>query len=975
MVSCYNPLIKRLGAALLAIVIIVSCIGPTKTFAVEAAGGDALTVSDSADTDKTPTYAEYSSQHHAEETAEQSAVVIDAASFLDDQIKRKRYTDFEGQTGESVLLPEGGKVTYSFSVERDGYYTLQFLYYPIAGSGNTILQDILIDGQLPFAESSSVSFERRWINADTTSYDRNQNQIRSRQEEEPKWMTKSAMDSSGAVSGPMKYYLTAGEHTLTLSSLREPLLLRSVTVSSYRPVMTYQQKKEEYKKYSYEAVSNSVKTISFEAENSAVKSDQSMYPLADRSSPTVSPYSASKILYNTVGGAQWKTVGQWLEWSFEVTETGLYEIAFHFKQNKKSDAVSIRELYIDGELPFAEAESITFPYASDWQTAALSNQDGEVYQFYLEKGTHTLRLRAALGQYQEILNETDDCFEKLNRIYRKIITITGTEPDIYRDYQFELLMPETLEEMRALIDEMKALEENIRALNFSGNQGTDAIKRIYTQLSYMTEKPAEIAKRLTTYQSAISSLGTWRNTMSEQPLTLDKIYIGAPGMTLPKGEAGFWASLKHYFMQFVYSFFSDYSAVGTVDSETDESITVWMTTGRDQAQVLKQLINDRFTPEEGIGVSLELVATDALLPALLANSGPDVSLGLGQSISMGQNVSVGQNDPVNLALRNALTDLSTFPDYSEVQKRFSEEANIPFKFQNGYYALPETQSFYMMFYRKDILEELGISTDDITTWSSLFKKVLPVLQKNALNIGIPVNINSYLMFFYQLGGSLYNSDLTTSGLGSAEAVQAMQTYEALYTQYGLQLAFDFANRFRSGEMPIAIVDYLSYNQLTVFAPEIKGLWGMMPVPGTEQKDGTVSHATPSVVTGAVLMASAENQEAGWKFLKWWTSAEIQSAFGRDLESVVGSAARYNSANLEAMNSVAWDFDIKKQLQIQQSQLKAIPEAPGGYYTARHYDFAFRSIVYEGENVRAALKEAAANIDKELAKKQKEFNLN
>ena len=76
-----------------------------------------------------------------------------------------------------------------------------------------------------------------------------------------------------------------------------------------------------------------------------------------------------------------------------------------------------------------------------------------------------------------------------------------------------------------------------------------------------------------------------------------------------------------------------------------------------------------------------------------------------------------------------------------------------------------------------------------------------------------------------------------------------------------------------------------------------------------------------------------------------------------------------------MNSVAWDFDIKQQLKIQQSQLKAIPEAPGGYYTSRHYDFAFRSIVYEGENVRAALKDATANIDKELAKKQKEFNMN
>ncbi len=962
MVLCNHSSFKRVGCFFLAMVILMSCMGSIKAFAVQSSDNTVAAI-DSDTTEETPSYTEYCSQYPEKEISEPSSIVINADSYLRDQVQRESYTDYEGQSGVSVLLAEGNRVTYSFTVEKEGYYTLKFLYYPIAGNGNTILQDILIDDSLPFSESSSVALERRWVNTDTEVYDRNRNQIRSKQEEQPTWMTQSAMDSTGTVSGTMKYYLTAGEHTLTLSSLREPMLLHSVTFSSYQATVSYRQKKEEYLKNGYQAVSSDVKTVSFEAETDAVKSDQSMYPLADRSSPTVSPYSASKILYNTVGGAQWKTVGQWMEWSFEVAETGLYEIALHFKQNKKSDAVSIRELYLDGELPFAEAADIAFPYSADWQTAALSDADGEAYQFYLTKGSHTLRLRAALGQYQDILNATDACFEKLNRVYRKIITITGTEPDIYRDYQFELLIPETLEEMEALIGELQELEQGIRDLNFSGNQGTDAIKRIYTQLTYMTEKPSEIAKRLTTYQGAISSLGTWRNTMSEQPLTLDKIYIGAPGMALPKGEAGFFGSMKHYILQFVYSFFSDYSAVGTVDSENDTSITVWMTTGRDQAEILKQLINDRFTPDENIGVSLELVATDALLPALLANTGPDVSLGMGQS------------DPVNLALRNALTDLSSFPDYQEVQKRFSSEANVPFRFKDGYYALPETQSYYMMFYRKDILEELGISVADITTWSSLLKKVLPVLQKNALNIGVPANINSYLMFLYQLGGSLYSSDLKTSELDSAQAVQAMQLYQSLYTQYGMQLAFDFANRFRSGEMPIAIVDYLSYNQLTVFAPEIKGLWEMRPVPGTEREDGTISYLTPSVMTGAALMASAEEQEASWQFLKWWTSAETQIAFGRDLESVVGSAARYNSANLEAMDSVAWDFDIKQQLKLQQAQLKAIPEAPGGYYTSRHYDFAFRSIVYDEENVRATLKDAVSGIDKELEKKQKEFNLN
>ena len=128
------------------------------------------------------------------------------------------------------------------------------------------------------------------------------------------------------------------------------------------------------------------------------------------------------------------------------------------------------------------------------------------------------------------------------------------------------------------------------------------------------------------------------------------------------------------------------------------------------------------------------------------------------------------------------------------------------------------------------------------------------------------------------------------------------------------------------------------------------------------------------MTGAALMASAPDQKAGWEFLKWWTSAEIQSSYGRDLESVVGSAARYNTANQEALNSVQWDYGIKQQIKAQAAEALAVPEAPGGYFTSRQFDFAFRNIAFYGDNTRTALEEAAQAINKELSKKQKEFGL-
>lgn len=970
----------RLGGLLSAAAVAVSAFGgiqaaaQTSSSAAAAVQEDAAAVQETAQAGSSSSLPAYSAYRAQGGEVASASFLLEAAgdSLQNADGSLEIRTDFEGEAGSSVLLPEEGAVSWVFQVPETGYYTMEFRYYPVEGGGGTILRDIAIDGAIPFEESREVSFERRWANEEAERYDSSSNQIRPRQNEAPVWMTKAAMDTADGVAGPLEYYLTAGEHRLTLTAKREPMLLRSITFAPAEQIPSYAECLADYEENGYAKVDAAVMRT-LEAEKVSAKSDASMYPLPDRTSPTVSPYSADVILYNAVGGSQWKTVGQWLEWTVDIPAPGLYTIGAHFKQNLKSDAISVRELTIDGKLPFAEAANLSFSVGNSWQNVVFSDESGVPYQFYFpEARSYTLRLRVGLGAYREILTETDACSDLLNEIYREIVVITGTNPDVYRDYQFELRIPETLEKMAAASERLKQLEAVLREQQFSGNQGTDTIKRLYTQLDYMLEDPSEIAQRLTLYRDTISALGTWRNSMTEQPLTLDRLYIGGEGMALSQDEAGFFGSLKHYLLQFFYSFTSDYASIGTLDAQSDRNITVWMTSGRDQAQILKQLINDRFTPDYGIGVSLQLVAGDALLPALLAGTGPDVSLGMSQAGAL--SAGAAQADPMNLALRGALVDLSGMEGYDEVAARFREQALVPFSLEGGVYALPETMTYPMLFYRQDILDELGIPLSDLETWEDLLRKALPVLQKNALNLGVLNNISTFLTMFYQRGGSLYNDKRDKSGLDSAEAIETMELYANLYTQYGLDYQFDFANRFRSGELPVVITDLMSYNQLTVFAPEIKGLWGMLPVPGTRREDGSVDRAAACTVTGAVLMSSSEDVQAGWEFLRWWTSASVQSSYGRDLESVVGSAARYNSANVEAMASVPWDTGMWQQIEAQATALQAVPEAPGGYFTTRHYDFALRDIVYHGENVRTALEDAAEDINSELAKKRQEYGL-
>ena len=162
--------------------------------------------------------------------------------------------------------------------------------------------------------------------------------------------------------------------------------------------------------------------------------------------------------------------------------------------------------------------------------------------------------------------------------------------------------------------------------------------------------------------------------------------------------------------------------------------------------------------------------------------------------------------------------------------------------------------------------------------------------------------------------------------------------------------------------------------IMLFALVIKGLWGMLPVPGTVRDDGTVDHTTVATLTGTVMMANTKRPDEAWEFMKWWASDETQDAFGKRLEAVVGTASRYNTANKSAMARVQWDPDVKESMQAQAAMLREYPEVPGGYFTSRLFNFAFRSIVYDSEDVRESMNEVADDISTEMKNKREEYGI-
>ncbi|HLT00157.1 MAG TPA: extracellular solute-binding protein, partial [Acholeplasma sp.] len=208
--------------------------------------------------------------------------------------------------------------------------------------------------------------------------------------------------------------------------------------------------------------------------------------------------------------------------------------------------------------------------------------------------------------------------------------------------------------------------------------------------------------------------------------------------------------------------------------------------------------------------------------------------------------------------------------------------------------------------------------------------------------------------------------------------QVFETWTSFYTDYSFPVEANFVNRFRSGQMPIGITYYNTYNTLAVFAPEIRGKWNFIAVPGTEYLDNNgqtqIRRETVSTGTGAILLEQSDKKDSSWEFMKWWTSTETQVRFGREMEGILGAAARFPTANVEAMKQLPWTVNELNKLLEQWDWVKGIPEVAGGYMTGRHLDNAFRLVYNESANPRETIYDYVQMINDEIQKKRREFGL-
>ena len=890
--------------------------------------------------------------------------------------------DYPGQEQCLEWINNRGTFTYDFEVEEAGNYSMEFFYYTLSGGSTTIDVGIRIDGEYPFTACNDITLDRYWEDASEIRKDSKDNELKPTQKEKDMWVTYPVKDKEGLFNYPYFFYLSKGKHTLTLEGIRTNLALKTVTFKNYDELPDYvaPSQSDIQNTPALSTGKNDIgsNTILIQAERPVYKTASTLYPTYDRTSSYASPSHPTKQRYNTIGADTWNKAAQAITWSFTVPTDGYYNFSFKARQNKMRGFYSNRRIYIDGVVPNKDMDIVSFPYDPNWYAQRLKDHNGDDMYLFLEAGEHTITLEVVPGDIGEIMRRLDDLVYQLNYYYRRILMITGPSPDEYNDYLVDRQIPELIDVFKNAIDTLYNEKANIEKLG----QGSEAssLQALAVILQRCVDKVDDIPQMVGTLKDYISAVSAWMRDYRDQPLEFDYIEVltvhEQPGN--PRGN--FFEEFAFGFQAFIGSFFEDY----TMLSDTSEkSLNVWVSLGRDQATVVKDLVDNDFNQgNTGVQASINLVQ-GAILEATLAGKGPDIALFLGGDF------------PIQCAARGLLVDVSEFRDYEDVVKeRFTDSITTLYTYNGGVYGLPVSQTFPMMFYRTDILEELGIGEEKIPkTWDQLIE-IIPILQRSYLTVGLvqpTSNLSSsifesgdtFSMLVLQTGNNIYVDDLSKTTFDKKEVVDVFKKWTDFYTIYDFEQTYDPFTRFRTGEMPIIINNYPFFNQLTVSAPEIKGLWDFTHVPGTPAEvdiygnpvnEDDINYAANSSSAGAVIFTKCVDKNAAWEFIKWFTSDDVMTTYGRTIEGQMGQMGRFDTANKNALAQLPWSNSEYEKISDAMSQTVEIPIIPASYATTRHVKNAFRAVVNDAWNPRYSLSSYNRDINAEITRKNEDLAL-
>lgn len=853
-------------------------------------------------------------------------------------------------------LAEGQSITLTVTVPQDmfGYPVLTY-----AMTGSNILDNVFtltVDGSVPYSECASLSLDSIWTQSGEFDADRYGNEVVSMPAKSYEQSTCRLMGKAGLYAEGMGLFLTAGEHEITILCREGPFKLYGLTLEGEIPTAD-----------AADGTLSGSRLITIQAEQVQSRNNPNIRPAADYDT-RLTPYSSGKKVINYIEDISYKYAGDTLTYTFTVENEGWYAMALRLRQAELANFPVYRTVLLDGVIPGAAFDTAKFAYCLNFENQTIMGENGEPALMYLTAGEHTLTLLTTLDPVRPALKMLETVSGEMADLALEITKITGGNTDFFRDFNLEdfdfhiaddlARWQAELTQVRGYLATLADTDERVGALS-----NLDMTIQLLGQLA---EEPNDLPKKLNLFSQGTSSARNFLVTTVEQlstsPMGLDAIYLYTDESLLPDGM-GWMESAASTLERFVASF-TDESYVADAGDET--RLQVWVNRPRQYLEIMQRMADTTFTAETGIAVDFSIMPDESkLILANASGSAPDVALG------------VSTTRVYDLAVRGALMDLRQYDNFGEVGKWFPTGLLMPAVCDEGMYALPETFNFYVLFYRKDILDSIGLEVPN--SYEDVLK-MLPTLHRYGLNfnsyVANSIGYKAFAIttpFLYQSGAVLYESGDLHVQLDTEEAINGLKIMTDSFTIYDMDYEINsFYQSFRDGTLPIGTANYAMYNLLMNAAPELADKWGVALYPGLTDENGVVQRWTSGAEQSCFIFDNTNMPDESWQFLSWWMSEETQTEFAYTLQSTLGNEYMWNSANVAAFLNSPWPTEHKQVIAEQMNWIYETPRNPGAYMVERELSNAVNAVALEGQNLRAALDEAIKRIDRELERKLEEF---
>lgn len=199
-----------------------------------------------------------------------------------------------------------------------------------------------------------------------------------------------------------------------------------------------------------------------------------------------------------------------------------------------------------------------------------------------------------------------------------------------------------------------------------------------------------------------------------------------------------------------------------------------------------------------------------------------------------------------------------------------------FTYKGKVMGVPQSLSAMVLYYRKDLFEEFDIEPSDLKTWDDV-AEVGAQLQEDQGQRLMALDGTLFDVFLRQKGTDLFDK----SGNFLPDEEKALEVLEEFAEMSAAQITvmpdrgsiFDpvfFSGDLETGEvLCVPGADWYGLDLFQQFAPGMKGLWGMMPLPTWRNEKGELGPRTATFAgQGLMICKGSKKREESWDFIEF-----------------------------------------------------------------------------------------------------------